>query len=176
VPEPVAAQLAAALAEPKEGLRKAALAAAGSVLRAAPGLAGQLGALAAPLAKIVAEGMAKAVARGNGIVALQLAAQIAAADAAAGGVWTGRLRRYIAQLGAALQDSQANHLYGATFVSNLSGALMHSGVLGVPVSRSGRQVYVCSAAHHPAWQPACRVSLLPTLYNHSPTSTRRCCA
>jgi hypothetical protein len=84
VPQPVAAQLAAALAEPKEGLRKAALAAAADVLRAAPGLAGQLGALAAPLAKIVAEGMAKAVARANGIAALQLAAQIAAADAAAG--------------------------------------------------------------------------------------------
>lgn len=83
-PPPAAALLAAALAEPKEGLRKAGLAAAGDVLRAAPGLAGQLGSLAAPLAKIVAEGVAKAVARANGIAALQLAAQIAAADAAAG--------------------------------------------------------------------------------------------
>lgn len=83
-PEPVVAHLAAALGEAKDAIKRAALAATAQVLRATPGLAGQLGALAAPLAKIVSEGCAKAVARANGIVALQLAAQIAAADPAAG--------------------------------------------------------------------------------------------
>jgi hypothetical protein len=84
VPQPVVAQLAAGLGEPKDSLRKGNLRAAVAAVQVAPGLAADLGPLAAPLGKLVGEGMTKAVARGEGIAALLLAAQVAAADAAAG--------------------------------------------------------------------------------------------
>lgn len=84
VPQAVVAQLAAGLTEPKESLKKGNLRAAVAAVQAAPGLAADLGPLAAPLGKLVAEGMTKAVARGEGIAALLLAAQVAAADTAAG--------------------------------------------------------------------------------------------
>lgn len=86
-PPPAAVQqLAAGLSEPKEGLRRGTLRAAAAAVAAAPGLAGPLGPLATPLAKLVGEGCAKAVARADGVAALLLAAQVAAADSAAG-VW-----------------------------------------------------------------------------------------
>lgn len=47
-------------------------------------MAGQMSALAAPAAKLVAEGCTKAVSRGVGISALLLAAQIAASSPDAG--------------------------------------------------------------------------------------------
>lgn len=88
-PTPPAAavqQLAAGLGEAKESLRRGNLRAAAAAVKAAPGLAGAMGPLAAPLAKIVSEGCAKAVARADGVAALLLAAQVAAADSTAG-VW-----------------------------------------------------------------------------------------
>eukprot|EP00775_Hariotina_reticulata_P008383 gene8383-8567_t len=86
VPQVVVTQLAAGLTEPKESLKKGNLRAAVAAVQAAPGLAADLGPLAAPQVKLVAEGMTKAVARGEGIAALLLAAQVAAADPAAAGV------------------------------------------------------------------------------------------
>ncbi|KAF8055816.1 hypothetical protein HT031_006591 [Scenedesmus sp. PABB004] len=93
VPTPVATGLAGALGDAKDSVRRTALVAAMAAVRDAPGLASGLAPLAAPLAKLVTEGCAKAVARGNGIAALLLAAQVAAADAGAAaalakaGVW-----------------------------------------------------------------------------------------
>jgi hypothetical protein len=84
LPAPLVPQLAACLSEPKDGLRRATLRAAGAALQRRPELAAGLGALAVPLGKLVAEGCAKAVARGDGVVALLLAAQVAAADGSAG--------------------------------------------------------------------------------------------
>jgi hypothetical protein len=83
-PSVVVQQLAAGLAEPKEPLRRGNLKAALAAVKAQPGLAAALGSAAAPLAKLVSEGCAKAVARADGIAALLLAAQVAAADSAAG--------------------------------------------------------------------------------------------
>jgi hypothetical protein len=83
-PPAVVQQLAAGLAEPKEALRRGNLRAAVAAVRAQPGLAAAMGPLAAPLAKLVSEGCAKAVARADGVAALLLAAQLAAADSAAG--------------------------------------------------------------------------------------------
>lgn len=83
-PPAVVQQLAAGLAEPKEGLRRGNLRAALAAAKAQPGLAAAMGPLAAPLAKLVSEGCAKAVARADGVAALLLAAQVAAADSAAG--------------------------------------------------------------------------------------------
>jgi hypothetical protein len=77
-------QLAAGLAEPKEPLRRGNLKAALAAVKGQPGLAAALGSAAAPLAKLVAEGCAKAVARADGVAALLLAAHVAAADSAAG--------------------------------------------------------------------------------------------
>lgn len=84
VPPAVVQQLASGLSDPKEALRKGNLKAALVAVNAQPGLAAQLGPLAAPLAKLVSEGCAKAVARADGIAALLLAAQVAAADSTAG--------------------------------------------------------------------------------------------
>jgi len=83
-PAAVVSQLSAGLAETKEGLRRGNLKAALAAVKAQPGLAAQLGPLAGPLAKLVSEGCAKAVARADGIAALLLAAQVAGADSAAG--------------------------------------------------------------------------------------------
>lgn len=77
-------QLVSGLSEAKEGLRRGNLRAALAAVKAQPGLAAHLGPLAAPLGKLVAEGCAKAVARADGIAALLLAAQVSAADSAAG--------------------------------------------------------------------------------------------
>lgn len=83
-PAAVVQQLAAGLAEPKEYLKRGNLRAALAAVKAQPSLAAALGPLAAPLAKLVSEGCAKAVARADGVAALLLAAQVAAADSAAG--------------------------------------------------------------------------------------------
>jgi hypothetical protein len=83
-PTAAVTQLAAGLSEAKEGLRRGSLRAALAAVQAAPGLAASLDPLAAPLAKLVTEGCAKAVARADGVAALLLAAQVAAADSAAG--------------------------------------------------------------------------------------------
>lgn len=83
-PPAVVQQLAAGLAETKEPLRRGSLRAALAAVKGQPGLAAALGSAAASLAKLVSEGCAKAVARADGIAALLLAAQVAAADSAAG--------------------------------------------------------------------------------------------
>lgn len=101
-PPAVVQQLAAGLAEPKEGLRRGNLRAALAAVKAQPGLAAAMGPLAAPLAKLVSEGCAKAVARADGVAALLLAAQVAAADSAAGeerlGAGSRRMQRQQQQL------------------------------------------------------------------------------
>lgn len=97
-PPAVVQQLAAGLAEPKEGLRRGNLRAALAAVKAQPGLAASMGPLAAPLAKLVSEGCAKAVARADGVAALLLAAQVAAADSAAGEEGAGRSLRQQQQL------------------------------------------------------------------------------
>lgn len=82
----VSAQLAAGLGDAKDSLRKACLCAALAATRAVPGMAAQLTPVAAPAAKLVAEGGAKAVSRGIGVSALLVGAQVAAANPEAG-VW-----------------------------------------------------------------------------------------
>jgi hypothetical protein len=76
--------VAAGLAEPKESLRRGWLGVLLGVARGAPDLVAALGVVAGPLAKILADAQAKPVLRGEGVMALMVAAQLAAADEAAG--------------------------------------------------------------------------------------------
>jgi hypothetical protein len=85
-PPPAAgAALAALLADAKEPLRRAALRALGALSASSPATVRAFAAdLAAPLAKLVKEGTAKAAARGDGLAALQVAAAAGGAAATSG--------------------------------------------------------------------------------------------
>lgn len=83
-PAPVLAALATGCGDAKEGVRRAWLRTAAAALAAAPGLAASCGGCVAPLLKVLQEALVKPVLRGDGVVALLVAAQLAAADTAAG--------------------------------------------------------------------------------------------
>ena len=85
MPADVPLALAAGLAETKEALRRGWLQVLLAVCRGAPALVSSLGAVAGPVGKILSDAQAKAVLRGEGLMALMVAAQLAAADDAAGG-------------------------------------------------------------------------------------------